>query len=77
MLRTKFQHTTLLTIAHRLKTIMDYDNVLVMENGRSVEFGPPAELLEDQNGTFRALVESTGMDTAADLRTIASVANKK
>merc|ERR1712003_394305 len=45
MLRTRFPYTTLFTIAHRLNTIMDYDLALVMDAGRAVEFGPPAELV--------------------------------
>merc|ERR1712232_134567 len=45
MLRQHFPETTLLTIAHRLHTIMDYDTVLVMENGRLVEWGKPQSLL--------------------------------
>merc|ERR1711988_948186 len=45
MLRERFQRTTLITIAHRLHTIMDYDYILCMENGTAVEFGTPADLL--------------------------------
>ena len=72
MLRTKFQETTLLTIAHRLNTIMDYDVVLVMENGRAVEFGPPSSLLKKSSGIFTSLVESTGPESARELRAIAN-----
>ncbi|KAL3764321.1 hypothetical protein ACHAW5_008918 [Stephanodiscus triporus] len=39
MLRTRFSNTTLVTIAHRINTIMDYDLLLVMDSGRAVEFG--------------------------------------
>lgn len=67
MLRTRFKDTTLLTVAHRLNTIMDYDTILVMDKGRAAEFGPPLELLE-QNGVFTELVNATGEESAAALR---------
>jgi ABC-type multidrug transport system fused ATPase/permease subunit len=71
MLRTSFRETTLVTIAHRLNTIMDYDVVLVMDEGRAAEFGPPKVLLQDDNGIFTSLVEATGAETASYLRSIA------
>ena len=54
----------MITIAHHLQTIMDYDAVLVMEDGRVAEFGFPNELL-DAGGTFAGLVEATGRSNAA------------
>ena len=71
MLRTRFQNTTLLTIAHRLNTVMDYDRVIVMENGTCVEFGSPQELLDDAGSVFSGFVDSTGAESAAELRSIA------
>jgi len=59
MLRTRFRSTTLLTIAHRLDTIMDYDKIIVMGDGKLAEFGSPLELIE-RNGLFRELVDATG-----------------
>jgi len=70
MLRTRFQDTTLLTVAHRLNTIMDYDQILVMDGGRAAEFGSPKDLLEKQ-GMFADLVASTGDESAETLRGIA------
>ncbi|KAH8433204.1 uncharacterized protein LDX57_010838 [Aspergillus melleus] len=49
--------TTLLVIAHRLKTVADADKVLVLDNGRIVESGSPSELLARENGYFRGMVE--------------------
>ncbi|RAL06916.1 P-loop containing nucleoside triphosphate hydrolase protein [Aspergillus homomorphus CBS 101889] len=53
-------NTTLLVIAHRLSTIADFDRILVMDDGRAVEFGAPSELLGIKDGVFRSLVENSG-----------------
>ena len=68
MLRTRFKDSTFLTIAHRLNTIMDYDVILEMDQGKAVEFGPPTELLSNENGYFSNLVDSTGEESSAHLR---------
>ena len=70
MLRTRFKGTTLLTVAHRFNTIMDYDSILVMDKGRAAEFGSPQALLE-RNGVFAELVDSTGEESSRALREIA------
>ena len=71
MLRTRFQESTLLTVAHRLNTIMDYDDVLVMDKGEAAEFGPPHELLQRKDSIFSELVDATGAESAASLRQMA------
>lgn len=60
MLRERFQNTTMLTIAHRLDTILDYDQILVLDSGRVAEFGSPEELLKRSDGFFSSLIEGTG-----------------
>ncbi|TCD64624.1 hypothetical protein EIP91_003858 [Steccherinum ochraceum] len=51
---------TLLTIAHRLQTVMDADKIMVLDAGRLVEFGSPRELLKNKDGVLRALVDESG-----------------
>ncbi|MFI1064498.1 NHLP bacteriocin export ABC transporter permease/ATPase subunit [Streptomyces spororaveus] len=53
---TRALRTTRLVIAHRLSTVMDADRVFVMEEGRIVQQGAPAELLADTTGLFHGLV---------------------
>lgn len=62
VLRTAFADRTVLAVAHRLETIMDYDRVVVMEAGRVREVGRPGVLLEVEGGLFRTLVENQGME---------------
>ncbi|KAJ2869160.1 Transporter of the ATP-binding cassette (ABC) [Coemansia erecta] len=57
LIRLEFEDCTVLTIAHRLQTIMNSDRIIVMDNGRIAEIGPPAELLE-KNGHFAELVKA-------------------
>jgi ABC-type multidrug transport system fused ATPase/permease subunit len=50
------QGRTTVCIAHRLSTVQNADVIVVMDQGRIVEIGPPAQLLE-QNGAYRRLHE--------------------
>lgn len=52
--------SSLLVIAHRLSTIADFDRILVMDEGRVVEFGSPEELVQIEGGVFRDLVNQSG-----------------
>ncbi|MEV6015455.1 NHLP bacteriocin export ABC transporter permease/ATPase subunit [Streptomyces sp. NPDC051997] len=53
---TKALNATRVVIAHRLSTVLDADRVIVMENGRVAQQGPPAELLADTGGRLHELV---------------------
>jgi ATP-binding cassette subfamily C (CFTR/MRP) protein 4 len=55
-IRRRFKECTVLTIAHRVNTVMDSDKILVMDSGRVVEFGEPQQLLQDTEGMFYSLV---------------------
>ncbi|CAG2119673.1 unnamed protein product [Medioppia subpectinata] len=69
-----FAAATVLTIAHRLHTVIDSDQVLVMDAGRAVEYGPPHELLASSESVFYGLVAQTGPQMAAELRRAAKQA---
>ena len=64
VIRNRFKDSTVLTIAHRLNTIMDYDKVLVMDQGRVVEFDKPEVLLQNNNGYFSRVVNTHNMTVA-------------
>ena len=63
-IREQFADCTVLTIAHRLNTIMDADRVLVLDAGHVRELDEPAVLLENPNTLFHGLVHQTGPPTA-------------
>ncbi|RYH22577.1 hypothetical protein EON65_19050 [archaeon] len=76
-IRTQFKHCTVLTIAHRLETIADYDMIVVMQQGKVVETGSPLELLKskessaEQAGVFRSFVDELGPERKAAFLDIA------
>ncbi|XP_054158180.1 ATP-binding cassette sub-family C member 4-like [Oppia nitens] len=65
--RENFADCTVLTIAHRLNTIIDSDRVLVLDSGRIMEFGVPYELLQNNSGMLYKLVKQTGVQMADQL----------
>ncbi|KAG8950683.1 hypothetical protein FRC04_007308 [Tulasnella sp. 424] len=63
----EFSDRTLLCIAHRLRTILGYDRVCVMDAGRVAEFDTPLNLYNKADGIFRSMCERSGI-TEKDLR---------
>ncbi|KAH7975224.1 hypothetical protein HPB49_025250 [Dermacentor silvarum] len=59
-LRQCFAGCTLLAIAHRVNTVLDYDKILVMAGGEVAEFGPTKKLLEDPASLFHEIARDAG-----------------
>ncbi|GAB0137168.1 hypothetical protein EsDP_00005448 [Epichloe bromicola] len=51
---------TVITIAHRLQTIVDYDKVLVLDHGEVKQYGHPWDLISNEEGQFRSMCEMSG-----------------
>ncbi|KAF9933544.1 Multidrug resistance-associated protein 1 [Linnemannia zychae] len=74
-IKESFADCTVLTIAHRLNTIIESDKVLVMDGGNVAEFGVPFKLLQDPNGIFAELVSHAGEAASKKLTAIAEDAH--
>ncbi|KAG0014059.1 hypothetical protein BGZ80_010684 [Entomortierella chlamydospora] len=59
-LRREFSGCTVLTIAHRINTIMDNDRILVLEQGQVVEYDTPQNLLQKKDSIFYSLAAKSG-----------------
>ncbi|ETW77907.1 ABC transporter [Heterobasidion irregulare TC 32-1] len=70
-IRHEFAESTILTIAHRLRTVIDYNRVMLLEDGRIVEFDSPGTLLSDPSSKFHSLCKATGKNEFAVLKKMA------
>ncbi|KAH9250817.1 hypothetical protein BASA81_011406 [Batrachochytrium salamandrivorans] len=71
-IRTEFSASTVITIAHRLKTIMDYDKIVVLDKGELVQFGTPSQLITQVAGD----PTSSGSETTGIFRTMCEETNE-
>ncbi|KAJ2829048.1 Multidrug resistance-associated protein 1 [Coemansia erecta] len=63
-IRREFKNCTVLTIAHRINTIIDSDMVLVMDGGKTAEYDSPQNLLKIKDGLFAKLVEESKLSNS-------------
>lgn len=68
IIRNEFKSCTVVTVAHRLNTIIDSDRVLCMKDGCVANLDTPAALLADKSSLLYKLVEETGPESAKLLR---------
>ncbi|KAI7902298.1 P-loop containing nucleoside triphosphate hydrolase protein [Cokeromyces recurvatus] len=59
-IREELKDSTLLCIAHRLRTVIDYDRILVLNQGQVIEFDTPYNLIVKDTGLFRSMCEQSG-----------------
>ncbi|XP_046581331.1 ATP-binding cassette sub-family C member 5-like [Haliotis rubra] len=57
-IKEAFKNCTVLTIAHRLTTVLNSDKILVMDSGKNVEFDAPSQLLRRNHSKFKSMVEA-------------------
>lgn len=62
VLDTEFLHSTVITIAHRIDSVLSSDKILVLSAGRAVEFASPQELLRRSNSQFKELAKEAGVE---------------
>ncbi|KAJ3147887.1 Multidrug resistance-associated protein 1 [Geranomyces michiganensis] len=74
-LKTQFKNVTIMSIAHRLNTIVDFDRVLVLDDGEVAEFDTPHALLS-KDSLFSKLADATGPANARMLRDVAAEVEK-
>ncbi|KAJ9611765.1 hypothetical protein H2200_004949 [Cladophialophora chaetospira] len=58
IIRKEFRDCTVIAVAHRLNTIVDFERIVVLGKGEVVEVGEPGRLLRQEGGAFKGLYES-------------------
>ncbi|KAG1837297.1 hypothetical protein F4604DRAFT_1843943 [Suillus subluteus] len=80
-IREEFTDSLLLTVAHRLRTVIDYDRLIVLDAGEVAEFDTPLNLIQKENGIFRTMCLKSGtfaeLEAAAKAKAERDAANAK
>ncbi|CUG91357.1 ABC transporter, putative, partial [Bodo saltans] len=76
-LRTAFKDCTVLTIAHRLATVIDSDRIMLMEHGVLKEYDSPANLVRRDESLFNAMLKRLGPEQYGMLYNEALAAEKR
>ena len=67
-----FKDSTVISIAHRINTIVGFDKVVVLDRGQLVEFDSPRNLLSNPDSLFYKLAEATGSSNLSQLKNMAN-----
>ena len=68
IINSEFKGSTILTITHRLQTILGYDKVLVLNKGQIVEFDTPKNLMADEKTYFYDLIQKSDIQRLDNLQ---------
>jgi len=60
-IRSEFVGCTIITIAHRLNTVLDYDRILVLKDGNIAELDSPKSLMQKDGSIFRGMCQDAGL----------------
>ncbi|KAJ3318586.1 Multidrug resistance-associated protein 1 [Boothiomyces sp. JEL0866] len=77
VIKDQLQGSTIISIAHRLNTIANFDKIVVLDHGELVQFDSPHSLLENSDSLFSKLVEATGEANSNAIRNIAKASIRK
>ena len=65
-LRERFSEATIIMVAHRLQTVIDFDRILVLGNGRLLEYGSPKELMSKEDGHFSSMLRNSDINASEE-----------
>jgi len=67
LIKNEFKTATMITVAHRLNTIISSDRIMMLDKGKNAEMGSPKELMADPNSGFNKYLEDIKKEQEAPL----------